>query len=197
MLVSLCAAALAVAQAAGTSAGQEAPFETGIASWYGDPFHGRLSASGELFDKTAMTAAHKTLPFGSIVLVKNLDNGSQVQVRINDRGPFIAGRIIDLSEAAARVIGLDKSGTARVALYLVAPGSQAAAYVSIQVASFSVEANAKLAFDKVSKLGFTVRYERVRNFIRVLVVVPKAELDASLSRLRRAGFSSFVVRDSP
>jgi rare lipoprotein A len=89
----------------------------GMASWYGDRFHGRQTASGEAFDMRALTAAHKTLPFGARVRVRNLDNGREVVVRINDRGPFTRGRVIDLSHAAADAIGMVQSGTARVAVY--------------------------------------------------------------------------------
>lgn len=88
----------------------------GIASWYGDPHHGRKTSSGELFDKFALTAAHRTLPFNTMVRVNNLANGKQVEVRINDRGPFHEGRIIDLSYAAAMAIDMIQSGTARVRL---------------------------------------------------------------------------------
>ncbi len=88
--------------------------ETGMASYYGDEFDGRPTSSGEEFDQTELTAAHKTLPFGTVVTVTNLDNGRSVTVRINDRGPFAAGRIIDLSRAAAESIGMIESGTARV-----------------------------------------------------------------------------------
>lgn len=88
--------------------------EEGIASWYGPDFHERMTASGEQYDQHEMTAAHKTLPMPSIVRVTRLDTGQTVDVRINDRGPFVAGRIIDLSKAAAEKIGLDKSGLAKV-----------------------------------------------------------------------------------
>jgi len=87
---------------------------SGMASWYGPGFHGRKSASGERFNQNALTAAHRTLPFGTNVLVTNLNNGRSVIVRINDRGPFIRGRVIDLSVAAARVIGMLESGVAPV-----------------------------------------------------------------------------------
>ena len=90
--------------------------ETGIASWYGHPYHGRASASGEIYDMEALTAAHRTLPFGTWVRVLNLTNSKLVEVRINDRGPFIEGRIIDLSHAAARVIEMIGPGTAPVRL---------------------------------------------------------------------------------
>jgi rare lipoprotein A len=89
---------------------------TGMASWYGPGFHGNQSASGEIFNQHAMTAAHRTLPFGTRVLVTNLDNGQSVVVRINDRGPFHGNRIIDLSTAAARVLGVVSSGVAPVRL---------------------------------------------------------------------------------
>ncbi|MBC7755900.1 MAG: septal ring lytic transglycosylase RlpA family protein [Bdellovibrio sp.] len=88
----------------------------GLASFYGGKFNGRRTASGEKFNHHALTAAHKTLPFGSKVQVTNLRNGKSVVVRINDRGPFVKGRIIDLSKAAAKQIGLSSSGTARVKL---------------------------------------------------------------------------------
>jgi rare lipoprotein A len=88
--------------------------ETGIASWYGAPYHNRRGSNGEIYDMHAMTAAHRTLPLGSIVRVTNPANGNSVIVRITDRGPFIAGRIIDLSKAAADKIGLVRKGTAEV-----------------------------------------------------------------------------------
>ena len=81
--------------------------ETGIASWYGHPYHGRASASGEIYDMEQLTAAHRTLPFGTLVRVENLATGLSVEVRINDRGPFAGGRIIDLSHAAARLLRRD------------------------------------------------------------------------------------------
>ena len=88
--------------------------QKGIASWYGPGFHGKRTANGEVFDTHSLTAAHRTLPFNSIVEVTNMDNGKRVRVRINDRGPFIRGRIIDLSKAGAKAIGMIGPGTARV-----------------------------------------------------------------------------------
>jgi|SRR5215475_110501 len=93
---------------------------TGTASWYGDPHHGRETASGEIFDKTSLTAAHRTLPFGTRVAVTNLDNGRTVEVRVNDRGPFVAGRLIDLSEGAARSLGRIGVGLMRVRIRVIA-----------------------------------------------------------------------------
>jgi len=100
--------------------------ETGIASWYGHPYHGRRAASGEIYDMEQFTAAHRTLPFGTWLQVTNLQNRKVVDVRINDRGPFVGGRIIDLSLAAARVIDMVGPGTARVQLKVIAPPSSSA-----------------------------------------------------------------------
>ncbi len=93
---------------------------SGTASWYGPGFHGRQTASGEVFNRGAMTAAHRTLPFGTRVLVTNVNNNQQVIVRINDRGPFSHGRVIDLSEGAAREIGLHLAGVGTVRVEVLA-----------------------------------------------------------------------------
>jgi rare lipoprotein A (peptidoglycan hydrolase) len=95
--------------------------ESGIASWYGIPYHGRRAASGEIYDMEQFTAAHRTLPFQTWVEVTDLDNGKRVDVRITDRGPFVNGRIIDLSLAAARKIDMVGAGTARVKLKVIPP----------------------------------------------------------------------------
>ena len=92
----------------------------GTASYYGGKFHGRKTASGERFDKEALTAAHKTLPLGTQVRVTNLRNGESVDVKINDRGPYVRGRIIDLSKGAARELGMLGAGTAKVKVELIA-----------------------------------------------------------------------------
>jgi len=95
--------------------------QLGIASWYGPSFHGKPSASGEPYDMWALTAAHRTLPFGTWVQITKVETGKTVTVRINDRGPFIKGRIIDLSYAAARELAMIGEGTADVALTIVSP----------------------------------------------------------------------------
>ena len=97
----------------------ESKIHFGEASWYGPGFHGKLTASGEVFDENQFTAAHKTLPLGSRVRVTNLENGNIVDVAINDRGPFVAGRIIDLSKAAAKTLGIIHEGIAKVKLELI------------------------------------------------------------------------------
>jgi rare lipoprotein A len=88
--------------------------EIGLASYYADRFHGRPTASGEPYDRRALTAAHRRLPFGSVVQVTHLENGRSVVVRINDRGPFVKGRVIDLSRAAAEKLGMLRAGVVRV-----------------------------------------------------------------------------------
>jgi rare lipoprotein A len=92
----------------------QARAQEGVVSWYGHGFHGRPTASGELFDASALTMAHPTLPFGTKVRVTNLRNGRSVEVRVNDRGPFVGSRIADLSQAAASTLGMMRRGIARV-----------------------------------------------------------------------------------
>lgn len=93
--------------------------ERGIASWYGEDFHGWLTASGEIYDMESLTGAHRTLPLGTIVKVTNVQNGKQVRVRINDRGPYVSGRILDLSYAAAHRLGMMEGGVSAVSLEVV------------------------------------------------------------------------------
>jgi rare lipoprotein A len=98
--------------------------ERGIGSWYGEQFHNRRTANGEIFDMDLPSAAHKTLPLPSIVEVTNLDNGRKMQVRVNDRGPFVDGRIIDLSKAAAEQLGYGRAGVARVRVRYIGPAAK-------------------------------------------------------------------------
>jgi rare lipoprotein A len=104
--------------------------ETGIASWYGEQFHAKETANGEVFDLNALTAAHRTLPMPSIVQVTNLENGRTLQLRVNDRGPFARGRIIDVSRRAAQLLGFEGQGTAKVRVKILPEAS-------IQVASIA------------------------------------------------------------
>jgi rare lipoprotein A len=95
---------------------------SGRASYYSDEFHGRKTANGETFDMNALTAAHRTLPFNTILRVTNLENGREVTVRVNDRGPFVGERVIDLSLAAARELDLELTGTAMVRIEVLEMG---------------------------------------------------------------------------
>ncbi|MDL2275946.1 septal ring lytic transglycosylase RlpA family protein [Desulfosarcina sp. OttesenSCG-928-G10] len=150
--------------------------QKGIASWYGSKFHGRKTSSGEKYDMHAMTAAHKTLPFGTWVTVKRLDTGKSAVVRVNDRGPFVHGRIIDLSYAGAKAIDMVGPGTAKVEV--VALGAQkqtptGKTYVPVdyyhgtftfQVGAFSSLQNAERLRDRLSSQSFSnahvVSYDR-------------------------------------
>jgi len=122
--------------------------EVGIASWYGPKFHGKLTASGETYNMHAMTAAHKTLPLGTMVKVKHLGNGKEVTLKINDRGPFVGKRIIDLSNKAAHAIGMVGTGTAKVRVTALTgkgkPSGKALTrgIFSVQVGSFGNPTNA-------------------------------------------------------
>lgn len=140
--------------------------ERGVASWYGTKFNGRATSSGELYDMCAFSAAHKTLPLPSFVRVTNLDNGRSLIVRVNDRGPFHSGRIMDLSYAAAVRLGVDRTGTARVELQAVAGGEGAESAASsawgglgkggeaiVQVGSFAENANARRLADRLQDAG--------------------------------------------
>jgi len=118
--------------------------ETGVASWYGKPYHGRPAANGEIYDMEKLTAAHRTLPFNTWVRVYDLDNNKTVEVRIIDRGPFIDGRIIDLSHAAAREIEMIGPGIARVRVEVIrAPEGVPTGVFAVQVGAFRDRGNAE------------------------------------------------------
>ncbi|MFH1020098.1 MAG: septal ring lytic transglycosylase RlpA family protein [Pseudomonadota bacterium] len=165
--------------------------ETGIASWYGNPFHGRKTSNGETYNMYDWTAAHKTLPMNTRLLVENLGNGRSTTVRINDRGPFVGTRIIDLSYNVARDLGIIKEGTGRVRITALgeaetvqlADNKTAARFLPhedfqkgdfyVQIGAFTVRENADRLKDKMSKGGReteTVRYARGEQvFYRVQV----------------------------
>lgn len=118
---------LTMDDAAQAQMGQPAAIYTqrGEASWYGPGFHGRKTASGERFNQHGLTAAHRKLPLGTKAKVTNLDNGRSVEVKINDRGPYVRGRIIDLSKAAAERLGMKEAGTSPVRLEVTKPAGSA------------------------------------------------------------------------
>jgi len=113
-------------------AGKPETTQVGTASWYGPGFHGRETASGETFDQHALTAAHRTLPLGTEAKVTNLATGQSVQVTINDRGPYVQGRQLDLSQAATKQIGLTKQGLAQVKIETKRPSAKQCAKVQIE-----------------------------------------------------------------
>jgi rare lipoprotein A len=191
--------------------------EKGLASWYGPNFHGKRTSNGEVYDMEAMTAAHKTLPLDTWVEVRNLDSGKTIVVRVNDRGPFVDGRIIDLSKAAARESGVLGPGTARVEVVALGyrklgtgvagrpaeyepPASYDAGTFTVQVGAFTNKANAdRLAASLRPAWGevYVVRYDRgdaVFHRVRVGKVESLAKALELQQRLRQAGQGqSFAV----
>ncbi len=200
-----------VALAAGCARKKKAPLpaavpagsiEYGIASWYGVPYHGRAAADGEIYDMEKLVAAHRTLPFGSWVRVENLENHKTVEVRIIDRGPFVDGRIIDLSHAAARAIDLIGPGTARVKLQIIAAPPAATSAVdlfAVQVGAFRDRARAeqlRRALEKQYGAARTTRRDGAPPMWRVLVGRESTmESAAALAlKLKSQGRDGFVVR---
>lgn len=175
---------------------QAGPFsvERGVASWYGPGFDGRMTASGERYDMHAATAAHRTLPFGTVLEVRNLDNGLTTQVRINDRGPFKKNRIVDLSLTAARAIGMVGPGTARVELRTIVLGGGDRRYV-VQVGAFQERA---LADALVSRLRpaypeVVLRSDEVWHRVQ-LGAFDDPDTAAELAKkLSRQGYSALVI----
>jgi rare lipoprotein A len=176
--------------------------EEGVASWYGgrDGFEGKPTASGEIYDSSLLTAAHRELPLGSIVEVTNLDNGKTVRVRINDRGPFIAGRIIDLSRAAAGEIGLLGPGVGSVRLSVVTPGVvqeivSPSGRWAVQVGSFADRLRAERHAERVRGIGRRVFLEPFRGLSRVKVgpFDSRKEAERELETLEDEGFEGIVV----
>jgi rare lipoprotein A len=179
--------------------------QEGIASWYGHPFDGRRTASGEIYNMYAMTAAHRTLPFGTMVRVHNLENGQSTVVRITDRGPFVEGRIIDLSYAAAQAIHMP--GITRVRLEILGYGpSESSApppgTFAVQVGAFQDRRNAERLRQQIARHYGPVTIQTFDRgdgiFYRVRVgSVPSEDAAAQLAyKLRNEGLATetFVVR---
>lgn len=178
--------------------------QKGIASWYGKKFHGRKTSNGETYNMYAETAAHKTLPFGTVVRVENLDNGKETVVRINDRGPFVSGRIIDLSYKAGKKVGIDITGTARVRITALESDSDGRKNLkkgnfSIQVGAFGEKQNADRLAQTLRKNFSGVHlhpFDRGdRRFWRVRVGAYKTLKAAEKGerRLRRAGYPAAMA----
>ncbi|HYA94081.1 MAG TPA: septal ring lytic transglycosylase RlpA family protein [Thermodesulfobacteriota bacterium] len=125
--------------------------QQGVASWYGADFHGKQTSSGEVYDMYQLTCAHNTLPLGTIVMVTNLENGKSVELKVNDRGPFVKGRIIDLSYAAARMLDMHEQGTAMVKVEVIGSAPELVQRYTLQVGSFVDETNARNLADQLRK----------------------------------------------
>jgi rare lipoprotein A len=173
--------------------------ERGEASWYGYPFHGQRTASGERYDMYLMTAAHRELPLGTVLEVRNLDNGRRVQVRVNDRGPFVRGRILDLSYGAATELDMVSTGTAEIELRVIEMGEvglPAAALLTVQVGAFQHRDRADALLAKLVRDFAEVRVEESAPWFRVRVGTFRQRADAQelQERLRRRGFRSVITR---
>lgn len=175
--------------------------ETGVASWYGHPYHGRQAADGEIYDMETLVAAHRTLPFNTWVRVVNLKNDKSVEVRIIDRGPFIDGRIIDLSHAAANAIDMVVSGTATVRMEVIrTPEGVPPAVFAVQVGAFRDRGNAeRVRADMAGRYGSARLTERPENpgVWRVMVGSESTAeaANALLDRiLQESEIKAFVVR---
>lgn len=169
---------------------------SGIASWYGGKFQGRLTANGETFDTNELTAAHRTLPFDTIVRVTSEETGQSVVVRINDRGPFVDNRVIDLSRAAADIIGMTAAGLAPVELEIL-HYQRESDLRTLQIASFSERRNADLIIQQLTDAGLPAAIETVANLgvHRVIIQgVPEADIPTHRERLSGLGFPSILVR---
>ena len=189
--------------------------QRGIASWYGKKFHGRKTSSGEIYNMHAMTAAHKTLPIPVYVRVKNLSNNRSIVVKVNDRGPFISGRIIDLSYAAAQKLDIVGTGTARVEINTLAAGQSASASASvvrtiplvdkskeetplfIQVGSFGEEFNAinmlrdlQDSNERAASISELATNDGLFYRVRVGPLYDIDEANAVIRRLKSKGFST-------
>lgn len=179
--------------------------EVGLASWYGEDYHGRPTANGEIYDMYAPTAAHRTLPFHTIVRVVNLENGQTTKVRINDRGPFIPGRIIDLSRKGAQEIGILTTGTARVSLEVIdfvgkSPPSLAGTF-TIQVGAFVEKKNAQRLQEQLQRrhrgVHIVLWEGNNQQFYRVRVGFFQTEAEARRygEFLRSENLPIFIVRE--
>jgi rare lipoprotein A len=153
----------------------------GVASWYGGEFHGRPTSSGEIYDMYQLTCAHNTLPLGTIVMVTNLENGRSLELKVNDRGPFVKERIIDVSYAAAQMLGMWGKGTAPVKVEVVSFGIEPVQRFTLQVGSFTDETNAQ-------KLAEQLR----RSFENVYV----ATMETLTQKYHRVRVGQFETRDA-
>jgi rare lipoprotein A len=201
-LLSILCSVILLTSCAGKSYFRSGNVQKGLASWYGSDFHGKLTSTGEIYNMHAMTAAHKTLPFGAYVRVINLNNGKSIVVRINDRGPFIKGRIIDLSYAAAKKLGLDISGVAPVKIKVLKKYSpkKSSQKFSIQVGSFISKKNAKILKRKLQKNYRNVYISKIKasskTFYRVRIKARSVKSAEKIAKkLMKQGYRTNVLEE--
>ncbi|MEY4705598.1 MAG: hypothetical protein RL042_1803 [Nitrospirota bacterium] len=178
--------------------------ERGVASWYGPGFHGNKTANGERYDMHQLTAAHRTLPLGSIAVVRSIRTGRQVTVRINDRGPFAKGRVLDLSLAGAQALGMTGAGTDQIELRVVGYQGRTAdmGVLRVQVGSFAEQQNALNLLERVKHLYAGGRVQAVdlpegkRYRVQIGQFSTEAQAEAAASHLESSfALQSFVFRD--
>jgi rare lipoprotein A len=179
-----------------------AMLQAGIASWYGPNFHGKLTANGESYNMDDFTAAHKTLPFNTIVRVTNRENGKEVDVRINDRGPYVGDRVIDLSRRAADEIDMIVSGTAEVEIWLLEEGdmpvtgsnSSSIETFTVQLSSFDSMQGANAEFQKIRGSEVVPVNVGNRTVYRLYYGEYRTKRDAerAMRELGRRGYNGFV-----
>ncbi len=184
--------------------------QEGIASWYGKDFHGKKTSSGDIYDMHKLTAAHKELPLGTRVRVTNLENRRQVDVLINDRGPFVRGRIIDLSYAAAKALDMVDQGTALVRITLLSPptatppggkgaSSPTISYYGIQAGSFTKQGNARELYEKLQAFTQDVFMQttscggRTCYQVRVGWFVNRRQAEELAQQLKNKGFEVIII----
>jgi rare lipoprotein A len=183
--------------------------QEGVASWYGGHFHGRKTASGEVFDTyNDYTAAHQELPFGTTLMVTNLDNGKSIKVRVNDRGPFVKDRILDVSQRAAEDLGMIGTGTAHVVIkaldsnLTVEDVKAMSNHVTIQVGAYRNMLNAKKMKDRVATIFSDTQYSpyglmTTDGVVRIEIHnVPKKETEKVLQILSSNGINASVVKSA-
>jgi len=169
--------------------------QEGIASWYGPNFNGQKTSNGEIYNMYAYTAAHKTLPMNTIVKVTNLRNHKSVIVRINDRGPFVANRIIDLSYAAGKKIGLNITGTAPVKLQVIRfKGKNYVSGYKIQIGAFLRNYGAEKTAKKYKKFGYNTEIAKIDGFYKVFITGFKTYNEAKKFEIRHH-IAGFIVGD--
>jgi len=201
-LLSILCSIILLTSCAGKSYFRSGNVQKGLASWYGPDFHGKFTSNQEIYNMHALTAAHKTLPFGAYVRVTNLNNGKSVVVRINDRGPFVKGRIIDLSYAAAKKLGMDITGVAPVKVKVLKKYSpkKSSQKFSIQVGSFSSKKNAKILKKKLQKNYRNVYISKLRTrsntYYRVRIKVRSVKSAEKIAKkLMKQGYRPNVLEE--
>ncbi len=174
--------------------------QRGMASWYGPKFHGKPTASGEIYDMNQLSAAHRELPLGTMIHVKNLDNGRQIEVRVNDRGPYVRGRVLDLSLGAARKLGMVDVGLARVEIRVLRvgagrPGPSRLSRYTVQLGAFGEYQNALEVQTRAAVDFPEVKIESADGLhrVRLGLFTKRQDADDMKRRLRQRGFDAFVV----